>query len=292
MKNSLPVYPLTSHGRPFSEGLVVVTLAEIKANTQHLSNPHRHDFYAFQLFKTGTGQHHIDAETLPIAPGTLFYVGPGQVHAWYTDAPPEGYALLFTAAFWLEAAQTARQLEQTGIFPKPDAFRLVLTEEDSPKIEAIFERLYVESRQQQPGKALLLRAYLTELLIALERIPAGPTETASAPSKRQLVARFESLVQEEATRQRSVGFYADQLAVSPDYLNSLTRVYVGKTASDLIHEHVLTEADRLLAHTDLSVAEIAYALHFSEPSQFVKYFKRYTGQTPRQRRSALTAANG
>ena len=54
----------------------------------------------------------------------------------------------------------------------------------------------------------------------------------------------------------------------------------GRTASDHIAEMVLQEAKILLNHTDLSAAEIAYRLRFSEPSSFNRFFRKGSGHTP------------
>ncbi len=45
--------------------------------------------------------------------------------------------------------------------------------------------------------------------------------------------------------------------------------------------HIVQEAKRLLRYSDNSIAEIAFALDFSDASHFVKYFKRHSGQTPK-----------
>ncbi|PLT48169.1 Transcriptional regulator, AraC family [Paenibacillus pasadenensis] len=51
-------------------------------------------------------------------------------------------------------------------------------------------------------------------------------------------------------------------------------------------------AVRYLAKQELSVAEVAYLLHFSEPSAFHGAFKRWTGMTPGQYRHGLAAEAG
>ena len=42
----------------------------------------------------------------------------------------------------------------------------------------------------------------------------------------------------------------------------------------------LRRADRLLATTEKTVAEIAYEVGFSSPSYFRRVFRKYTGMTP------------
>jgi AraC-like DNA-binding protein len=50
---------------------------------------------------------------------------------------------------------------------------------------------------------------------------------------------------------------------------------------------VIVEAQRLLSHSALGVAQVAYELGFEDASYFGRYFHKYVGTTPeayRQRR--------
>src|SRR5207248_10168728 len=55
---------------------------------------------------------------------------------------------------------------------------------------------------------------------------------------------------------------------TPNHLNRTVKEVSGRTASSHIAEMLLHEAKVLLKYTNLSVAEIAYRLQFSEPSSF------------------------
>lgn len=54
----------------------------------------------------------------------------------------------------------------------------------------------------------------------------------------------------------------------------------GKTYKALLDEVRLDLAKSYLRKPDLSISEIAFLLDYSEPSAFVRSFKRWTGQTP------------
>ena len=64
------------------------------------------------------------------------------------------------------------------------------------------------------------------------------------------------------------------------YFNKIT----GKTVTDIIAKLVITDAEAKLKSTDLTIQEIAYSLNFPDISFFGKYFKRYTGMSPKQYR--------
>lgn len=78
----------------------------------------------------------------------------------------------------------------------------------------------------------------------------------------------------------SVNQLAEQLFVSPRYLSDLLKQETGKTAIDLIHISLISEAKNLLRTEDQSIAEVAYQLGFENTSYFTRLFKKQTGMKP------------
>lgn len=87
-------------------------------------------------------------------------------------------------------------------------------------------------------------------------------------------------------QERSVGFYAEQLHLTPKYLTTLLRVTTGRTASEWIDEYVILEAKNLLKYSAMNIQEIAYYLNFPNQSFFGRYFKQHTGMSPSAYRSS------
>jgi len=78
----------------------------------------------------------------------------------------------------------------------------------------------------------------------------------------------------------SVKELAERLHLSPRYLSDLLRQETGKTAMELIHISIITEAKNLLFLGENGIAEIAYQLGFENTSYFSRLFKKQTGFTP------------
>jgi AraC-like DNA-binding protein len=78
----------------------------------------------------------------------------------------------------------------------------------------------------------------------------------------------------------SVTDIADQLFISPRYLSDVLKQETGKTALELIHIFLISEAKNLLRLGEKGVAEIAYHLGFENASYFTKLFKKQTGLRP------------
>ncbi|MEC5142894.1 helix-turn-helix domain-containing protein [Chitinophaga sp. 212800010-3] len=80
----------------------------------------------------------------------------------------------------------------------------------------------------------------------------------------------------------SVKYMANQLHLSSRYLSDVLKQETGKTAIDLIHTFLISEAKNLLKGTGLSVSEIAYSLGFENHPYFSRLFKRVSGVTPNE----------
>ncbi|MDL2319555.1 helix-turn-helix domain-containing protein [Alistipes sp. OttesenSCG-928-B03] len=91
---------------------------------------------------------------------------------------------------------------------------------------------------------------------------------------------FLDLLGQYSTQERSVGFYADKMFITPKYLSSIIKEISGKSASEWIDEYVMNEAKTILQQPDMNVSEVAYHLNFSTISFFGKYFKRHAGISP------------
>lgn len=70
------------------------------------------------------------------------------------------------------------------------------------------------------------------------------------------------------------------------HLSTTVNKITGKTVTDIIAKLVITDAEAKLKSTDFTIQEIAYSLNFPDISFFGKYFKRYTGMSPKQYRES------
>lgn len=103
----------------------------------------------------------------------------------------------------------------------------------------------------------------------------------------EIVKRLVQHIIKHYNKERSVSFYADLLHISPQHLSTTVNKVTGKTVTDIIAKLVITDAEAKLKSTDLTIQEIAYSLNFPDISFFGKYFKRYTGMSPKQYRESV-----
>ena len=85
----------------------------------------------------------------------------------------------------------------------------------------------------------------------------------------------------------TVAYFADKCCLSSGYFGNLVRVETGRTAKDIIADHLLAHAQQLLNDEALTITLISQRLGFEYPQHFVRFFKSHTGRTPSAYRHAL-----
>ena len=120
----------------------------------------------------------------------------------------------------------------------------------------------------------------TSRLSDAEHKPHAPSAKA-----KNIYDQFLRLVTDYHTSERTMGFYAQQLCLTPKYLSKLVKTVSGRSAPDWIDAFVVLEAKNLLKYSDMSIKEIVSRLNFPNQSVFYKFFKSHTGLTPSQYRN-------
>ncbi|RZK43289.1 MAG: helix-turn-helix domain-containing protein [Hymenobacter sp.] len=243
----------------------------------HVNAPHGHSFYLLLYVSHGHGTHTVDLVTYDLRPGSVFFLAPGQVHQWHLGADADGIVVFFEPSFYL-FRYPERDLVQLPFFDSAHAPVLYLAADN--ELAPLFEKLLHEYQADFANQGEVLRTYLALVLeLATRYYPTTPASTEAGLAQRQ-IRQFGALLNQHYRTRRGVRDYAALLHLTANYLNALCRRVLGQTASDLIHARVVLEARRLLTHSALSVAQVADALGFDDPSYFGRYFRKYVGQSP------------
>lgn len=140
-----------------------------------------------------------------------------------------------------------------------------------------------EIKDYQSKDKHLLRALLYETLMLLNRLYSNsnalPPDT-NTRSKSIYVDRFIELVNHSFKQDHSIRSYADQLCITPNYLNEIVKNATGINAKQYILNKILIESKRLLTYTDLPISAITEALGYEDPSYFIRLFRSQTNMTP------------
>jgi AraC-like DNA-binding protein len=165
-----------------------------------------------------------------------------------------------------------------------------LTEQDREKIASLMQVFIDELEMKDHIQGEMLQVMLKRLIIIVTRLAKEQyiNEKELPGDKLDIVRHYNFLVEQNYRRQHQVKFYAEQLNRSPKTLSNLFALYNHKSPLMIIQERIVAEAKRLLIYTDKTSKEIAWFLGFGDAGHFGKFFKKQTGQSPSEFKTAAT----
>jgi AraC family transcriptional regulator, transcriptional activator of pobA len=257
--------------------------------------PFRHEFYAIALRHAGSNS---EVMGKPLH-ANLFFNSPYQLITWDILPDWKGWYILFDREFLSMNTNWENFIIDYPFFRLDKSMAFDLPRTAFEEVNSVFKKIFEEYHSPQSDKFEFIQAY-TQILLSLtkrafekitpEQEPAAQNRAADV----LLVSRFQTLIETTFTEERfnseirQPSFYAEALHVHPNHLNAVVKRITDKTASQLIQQHLMTFAKSLLRQTSLSVKEVSYRLHFSEPTHFNAFFKKQTGTTPQQYRDNLS----
>ena len=146
-----------------------------------------------------------------------------------------------------------------------------------------YNMLWQRTKEERIASKGVIQSLLTALMYEVYAIYRTriPRKEGVKNRKEMLLDQFIKLLSVNYRKERSVNYYANLLFVTPKHLSSVIKEVSGKTAGEWIDHFVLFEAKSLLQSSKKTIQEIANELNFANQSFFGKYFKHYTGISPK-----------
>ncbi|MER1968268.1 AraC family transcriptional regulator [Castellaniella sp. GW247-6E4] len=249
--------------------------------------PHKHtDLFQILYLESGNVEVHLDGSTRSMGGGQMILVPQMAVHGFQFDPNAEGYILTITYGLM---AQVCEKMS-LALAALPDPSLLALGEDDESRhTRLVFTRLNQEYRRPySPQRGALLEALLSCILAwvhrqvsasrGVEPLAAIHGQESSSPH----LARFAQLIEAHYKSRHQVAWYASRIGITAAHLNVVVQALAGKSALRLIHERLLLEARRELIYTPRTINTISDSLGFADPGYFTRFFKRVSGQSPKE----------
>ncbi|MBN2011470.1 helix-turn-helix domain-containing protein [candidate division KSB1 bacterium] len=253
-----------------------------------LHRPHQNDFYQLILYTRGQGKHQIDFNTFNYHPSTLFAIARGQVQVMDCLAGTDACILSFAEQFLYRCENEMQWLHQLHLFDLQRENRaIVLDETDFQQLIMLVDHMKSEFQAKQSLMKLdILRDLLRVFINHSERLVQNDDRPVR-DNDYDLYCCFRKILDANYQSCRSVKEYADMLCITPKKLNQLTLKFTDKHAKKIIEERLFMEIKRVLLYTNINVTQIALENGFNDPTNFVKFFKRFAQTTPSKYRFTL-----
>jgi AraC family transcriptional regulator, transcriptional activator of pobA len=245
---------------------------------------HRHgNLFQILLIERGGGEMTFESATVAFVAPCAILVPPTTAHGFrFAPEATDGFVVSFTEDVAEMLGERSGEALARLKALAADPVIALAGEAETRRLALLCAELHDERFLAREGHRLSMRAYLALIAIEVARLAASRARTGAVTLRRAdpIVDDLRRLVEQHFRSERRIGFYAAQLAMTPDRLNDHVKRATGVTAGHLIRQRILTEAKRQLVFTTEAIQEIAFALSFSDQSHFARFFRKQTGMTP------------
>lgn len=232
-------------------------------------------FFGYNLLvhiTRGYFRHQIGPEVYLVQAPAILISSYGNISAINSvDKTAQGHCILIN-----ENAMTSlfREQEILNIFTISPL--LNLSSEDSHDVHQLLRLLFDEQHAAAPYRELS-ESLLKSALLKIIRL-SGANRVLNR--RQEIAMTFKQLVHKNFQKEKHLGFYADKLAVSINYLNRCVSSVFKKSSKELILEVTIIHSQLLLSESSRSIADIAYELDLNDPSYFSRIFRKIVGVSP------------
>ncbi len=233
------------------------------------------------------GQKHYDFDD-----GVMSFFAPNQVVITEIrdDWDLEGLWLVIHPDF-LQSYSLMGDIQKFGFFSYSVNEALHLSEDEEITINQLLSDILKESQRTIDTFSQTIIVKQIELLLNYcdrfyqrQFLTRKQANSSLLSNFEDLLVQFFSQNQTEAQGIPTVGYFAEKMNLSPNYLSDMLRNITGQSAQQHIRGQMIVKAKELLTGSELTISEIAYQLGFNYPQSFHKLFKSRTNLSPMEYR--------
>ena len=235
------------------------------------------DRYSIIYFLSGSGTVNLSEKAVPITPGLIILISPGENFdiSIDTGVESEQYSVSFSA---FAPHIDAKELLADLFLDKGKYRALYQKDRQNASLDSVLDRFFDADRFPERERGVYLSALLSELLVLLSLL-AGDSVTRPKQPLADRVIRYISLnIQRELTLEQ----IAHRFFVSKFYL---CRAFKEATGTS-IHNYIITKrlgCAKELIESGESISSAAYKVGFADYSTFYRAYVKHFGIPPSAR---------
>lgn len=287
-ENLVESFRSNSPFEPSSPNLDILKFEDIPIGLkENATNPYRLNAFVVGFVTNGNFTLNISNKEYQITPNKLYFTSPWHIRQYSQINGWEGYIMFITPDFFFQHPQGEYIFREFRFFHTENGMVIPTDEKSNARIAGYFDKMFTLLHSDHPEKMNMLFHFINIFLYECKAMFGAdvPQQTTSKDTTlnnflHSLNNYFMELHKGKMDKAISLKYVANELHLHPTYLSNLLKQQTGKTAAQLVRERLILEAQSLLKNTDMTVAEVAYYLHFKDNSNFAKFFRHQVGQSP------------
>lgn len=247
----------------------------------------RMNFILITLCTDGEAHYTVDTQEQTVKKNDVIIISERHVVANYESSPDiAGICIIMSVRFFYETISNVGDISVMFLFSKNHPV-VSLTQKEADTFKSYFYMLkdkLAETRnhfRRELARTLVL-AMFYDMSNVIYRVQQNNNRRHTRADI--IFTRFIRMVEENFKHERRVGWYAEQLCITPKYLSETVKAVSQRTPNEWIDRYVTFEMRIQLRNSTKSIKEIAIDMNFPNQSFLGKYFKEHVGMSPSEYR--------
>lgn len=244
---------------------------------------HFHNDYEMMYVTDGEAQISVDGMQIHTKKGDILFLNKNANHdVRITKAPYNRYVAIISSDGF------EKRFGGTDLFllfkHSPNHYHHCINATNFYNITLLFNKIISESKGEPDNyTTTLLASYLQEILIYAWRL--SKDKFIINDDIKSKVLKVQNILEKDYSLNITIDQICKELYISTYYLTRSFTKYIGISPKQYLLHIRLNNAGKLLKNTSMPIAEIAEKSGFQTTSNFIAYFKKHFGVTPKKFRN-------
>ncbi len=145
---------------------------------------------------------------------------------------------------------------------------------------ALLKRIEAERGQKRPGREIMQRLALVELLVVVYRCFQSGQEAQNTGPARFRIAEAVGYIRDRYAEELSLPELASRFGLNPSYFSRLFTRHTGLHVFEYLNRIRIQKSCLLLKRSSMSILQIAFSVGYNNLSHFNRYFPADHGNEP------------
>ena len=278
---SLRMTQVSHSGTDFIDGDVL--LSDRLNKDSMPTSPHRMTFILVALCTKGECTFTVDTQRLTIRKNDVVIISDRHiVDNFQSSDDANGLVMILSVNFFYEVVRNVSDVSMLFCFSRKHPV-VSLTNNEVELFRSYFFMLKEKMRAtDNKFRRDIVRTLILAMFYDLSNVIVRIQESESKKQTRadSIFTQFIRLVELNFRKERRVGWYAEQLCITPKYLSETVKNVSNRTPNEWIDSYVSLELRVLLKSTTKSIKEISDDMNFPNQSFLGKFFREHVGVSP------------